>query len=344
MTRRTWQVAIALGTACVATAAPAAAGGKLAALSLAPQARPLLAGRLLIRLPRVAKTEPLPYDVMSAPDPVETSTRYLIDAGPERLVVVAEELFALAGAELAQRAPLELPKPFQLAAANAHWEPVRVTRDKLRVLRVTPKTRDDHPQAILLEGAVVANTDGTVQTVAAYVNPRGARDRAGVAKLARAILATLAPGKRLLARQAGERRLALDARREIVATVPADVVLVRQDGPDFRRHSFYPLHPLGERRHFVQVLVDRHPARGEDGAQSTGRRSTVKGTLLGQPVVWTRWDWEGPGRGEVHVRGEVTLPGGGRFPAVVHAWSHARNAKEAALAKAILDSLRLATR
>jgi hypothetical protein len=60
----------------------------------------LLGGRLTIRLPRGAHIEAMAHSVMSAPAAEAEQTRIVLDAGPQRMVIMTNELFSLASKDI----------------------------------------------------------------------------------------------------------------------------------------------------------------------------------------------------------------------------------------------------
>src|SRR5512136_940564 len=68
--------------------------GELGKLPLADRPIQLLGGRLTVRMPAAARVEPRQRSIMSAAESGEEETRVVLDAGPERLVLLASELFA----------------------------------------------------------------------------------------------------------------------------------------------------------------------------------------------------------------------------------------------------------
>ena len=63
----------------------------------------LLGGRLTVRLPPGAKIEAMAHSIMSAPAAETEHTRVVLDAGPQRMVIMADELFSIAGKDIEKR-------------------------------------------------------------------------------------------------------------------------------------------------------------------------------------------------------------------------------------------------
>ena len=72
------------------------ASAQLGQLKPALKTTDLLNGRLTVRVPAQGQSHAIKRNIMAAPDTVSETTRIVIDSGPQRMVVVAHELFARA--------------------------------------------------------------------------------------------------------------------------------------------------------------------------------------------------------------------------------------------------------
>lgn len=288
----------------------------------------LLNGRLTIRLPEGAKIEARPVSVMSAPESDEDETRVVLDAGEERLVVMVHELFGLASDDFERDVRLTVAgwgdKAAQYRFAHAPLKGVRA----IAVLPAPGSSQET--DAVFVRGLFVALPDGTVQTVFVYVNPRAARDHAGCSAAAERILATLAPGPRRLQLDAGKRTLAtLSPDAEIVVTVPKNIVVTTQNGPDFVVQRLKVVGWLGKSSDMIGFYLGHHPSfeKGEKRAD---------GTLFGKKVVWQA---RREGRG---LEALVSLPRASGPPDYAHVWIIATSDDRLAALKTIAESMKLA--
>lgn len=269
---------------------------------LAPRA-PLLGDRLTISLPVTMKVIPRRASIMSAESSGEDETRGVLDAGKARFVMMAYELYALAGADpkatieadfksagyTGTLAPLALPKPL---VGYGHT-PATVTKDK---------------EANLAYAAWIVNGDGTLQFLAFYVNKDGAadpKDAASWSALASKVTATLAGGKRALASKAGDRAL-----EGLAITVPDGWVMAAQPGPDFAVYHLRKLVPLGSKMPTCGIYLGHHasPQYAQQDAKVTPTKSP--GTLFGAKVEWMTWSANGRWTTEVlgkHPAGPDTV-------------------------------------
>jgi len=309
---RSLLVLVALAPSLSFAAGPA---GRLGALEPGTASTDLLAGRLSIRMPAGARVEPRRASIMSAPAADEDETRVMLDAGPERLVLLVSELFALAPDDFAaaarkdagpdaQLAPLQLPSP-------------------LRAQAVTPAKVDATREAVFVLGVYVAQADRTVQHLAFYVNPAAARDVAGATALARKLAATITPGRRALTAAAGVRRLrAYGDKKDLAITLPAGWLATVQNGPDFLVHHLRQLAPLGGDGASIGVYLGGHPSYQHRQADiDPARVKTSKARAFGRDVEWH--EWPAPDGNGSTAEAIVPLPLPGDDHLVAHVWVHA---------------------
>ncbi len=267
---------------------PAAArAGKLAALKLAPRPLELLAGRLSMRMPAGARLEARRASIMAAPQASQDETRVMLDAGPERLVVMVNEVFALAGADFEAAVRKEAATP-GAGGVTFKVEALKTGSPKLKAWALLP-SKLAGGEANLVLASYLTSPDATVQLVRFYVNPVGAKDPKGCEALARAAHATLLPGTRKLASEAGVRSLGGHSKLEV--TAPGGYIATLQPGPDFEVHHLRKLAPFGTPGPSLGVYLGGHPSyqhrqRGGTDAKKVKERS---GKLLGKKVTWYEW-------------------------------------------------------
>ena len=286
-------LAHSLTTVLVLAGPGAARAGTLAPLQPAAKALDLLAGRLTIRVPAGARTEARRASIMAAPAAAEDESRVVIDAGPERMVLMVNELFSLAGPKLEAAVKKE--------SAGSPWGPKGTTYSVeklalkgLSAFALLPAALKVQGDAALALAAYVSPPDGTVQLLRIYVNPRAARDPKGSLGLARRLLATVAAGPRKLQTAAGVRRLAA-AGREIQAKVPAGYHASAQAGPDFQVHQLRKLVPLGAVSPSLGIYLGAHPSYQHKQSGGSPKVTERKGKLLGGSVSWHEWAFAEPG-------------------------------------------------
>jgi len=272
--------------ALLALAPGAAHAGKLGALK--PKGKPLLllAGRLSMKMPPGSRLEARQASIMAAPEASQDESRVVLDAGPERLVVMVNEVFALAGADF----ETVVRKEASSSTGDVRFkvEALKTGSPKLKAWALVP-SKLAGGEANLVLASYLAAPDGTVQLVRFYVNPAGAKDARGCAALARAVHATLLPGARKLARQGGVRELGGHAKLQV--TTPRGYVATLQPGPDFEVHHLRKLAPMGTPGPSLGVYIGGHPSfqHKQRGGVDPKQVKQRKGRLLGAKTTWYEW-------------------------------------------------------
>jgi hypothetical protein len=247
---------------------------------------PLLRDRLRIT-PIVGLVESeRDYNVMAAPHSQEAETRLFLEDEGRKLVVFVEETFRRAddSAELVRG--MSLPATFHAEA--------RTLASGLDVAIARPPALDTSSEAVLVGGAFVASRDRTVQRIAIYVNPLAVRAGSeGCADLVNQMIETIAPGERVLDLTAGPRALFGD----IVLDVPANHMIVRQEGVDFSVWRIYPVLPFSSDFELLVVYVGDHP-----NFHPSESAITRQATILGKTTQWHEWSKDGMTRIEALVR------------------------------------------
>jgi hypothetical protein len=292
----------------------------------------LLEGRLTIHLPAQARIEPRQGDIMFAPPPAQGETRVVLDAGAERMVVMAHDLFATAD-------HLELSPEQGRRMRGAHGRRTRGTRlplvagAGLTAIAAQPMRLDTTRAAVLVLDVQTRRPDSTLQRLEFFVNPAAARDPAGCRQLASRIAATLATGPQGLNLAAGQRELQVDSGLRFTLTAPAGYVVVRQRGIDFDVFDIRQLARDGDRitprSLSLYVGTAPHPMPGADSAV---RREP--GSLLGQKIEWRIRTLAA---GVLFVQAQASVQGRPSFK--VHAFYFADNAEASAELRRIAESL-----
>ncbi|HYV37329.1 MAG TPA: hypothetical protein VE988_16595 [Gemmataceae bacterium] len=285
-------------------------------------------------MPATAKVEARQQSVMAAPENAEDETRVVVDAGHERLVLVATELYALAGDDLEQAVRADLVNTWGKDPATMKFEKLEVA--PLRAVAVTPPAGDGKQEANLALGVYVGNTDGTVQFLAFYVNPAAAKDMAAVQSLARKIAATVDAGSKSLFVAAGPRTFPGIGGEQLGLTVPAGFTASLQDGPDFAVCHVLKLAPLGQAPARCGIYVGGHPAflfrKTNDPLQKV---DDLKGKLFGENVDWKVWSKDGL------FTCEVIMPYPNGKTGAIHVFCSAGSQEQMAAMRAVAESLRV---
>ncbi|NMB76441.1 MAG: hypothetical protein GYA21_15090 [Myxococcales bacterium] len=300
------------------------------------QVTELLGGRLQVRMPEKARVEGRQHSIMAAPEALTEETRVVLDAGNERLVLMAWELFATSGGDLAKAVAADVAKWGDMAQ-GAKVEPLPVPKPLQDARLAIPGKHDLSREAILVLAAYVESADGTVQMLAFYVNPAGAKDLGGCTALAKSVAQTIGAGAKRLDLSAGKKRFAGAGDKDFLALdVPAGFVATTQQGPDFSVYRLRRVSVLGEPGASIGIYLGGHPSYQHKQARDEKLEfSTAKGKLLGQEVEWHTWS-RGPA-----ATTEAILPHPGAKGLFLHLFLSA--AGEAALAplRAIAETIKI---
>jgi hypothetical protein len=253
------------------------AQGKLGQLELSNKPLELLNGRLMIRMPADAKLEARHENIMSAAESAEEESRIVLDAGEERLVVMAYELFNLAGKDFEK----------QVRRMVGTWAMYGATIEarKGRGFLISPAKLDLDKTAVLVLVVVMNHEDGLVQLVEFFVNPKAGADMSGCVKLSRTIAATIAPGGKVLDLEGGPREIGA-----FMVVVPDGYAVTAQPGPDFAIYRLHKVVPLGEPSSQLGVYVGDYPSYHHEHEEV--KFTKLKGQLLGADVEWHVWSAE----------------------------------------------------
>jgi hypothetical protein len=262
---------------CVlAVAVLAEASDGLGALRPSTAKTHVLAGRLTVCVPETSQSEAMQHGIMAAPESDTEQTRVVIDAGPQRMVLMVYELYARTG-DLDAAAGKEAGR-FPQKVNLQKWS----LPAPLRAVAYFPAAPTKDHEANLVMGVFVAQADGSVQMLQWYVNPQGAEDQAGTLKLAQAIARTIAPGDKSLDAGAGEREMAAGSQaKSVFITVPEGYVVSEQRGVDFLVHHVHKITRFGEPSASIGIYLGDHPSNDREGFVKSGTSS-----LFGKKAQW----------------------------------------------------------
>jgi hypothetical protein len=286
------------------------AAGELGKAKLSDKPIEVLGGRLTVRMPQRAKVQARPNDIMSAPESEEHETRVVYDAGQERLVLMVQESFVFAGDDFEKDVRDWVAK----WKGKYRIEPVQLLIKGLKTVSVIPLNLPDHTRsadATFVEGVFVVSDDRTIQSVDVYLNAVAEQDLEGCKAIAHQILMSLAQGKNRLKLSAGERQFSANSQDfEISVTVPKNMVVTEQIGPDFLVHRLITLGRLGANSENIGIYVGNHPSFHPGAKKSDGM-------MFGKQVEWRSFQ-QGAG---LEALCELPIPG--ELPLFAHVWVQA---------------------
>jgi len=263
-------------------ALPEAACGELDGLPGGAEPSIFLADRLRLTLPEGAAKADLPHDVMAADVSDQSGTLYFLEAGEDRMGVVANETFQLADADFLAQARTYLA---DLPAEGAPWNVAALPTADSGVRAVVY-----WPHQLVVEGdadvwalgALYALPDGGVAHLSFRLDTPTAARGLGCTGYAAKIAASAVHGDRVLTR-APRTELLDAAEATLKLDLPADMVLLPQPGPDFQVYYLVPLVPLGSSAPSVGIYIGGNPQELEPS-----NLPDVKGRLLGKKGAWSQ--------------------------------------------------------
>jgi hypothetical protein len=264
--------------------------GKISKADKDAQEAELLAGRLKVRAPAGAKA-PAPQPELPA---AEEESRLVVDHVIS-FAIVAKETFQL-DPDMYDPDPdapskpgtLDVEAPKFLKATMASVEPLDVTPVEIAGMRAyaaRPKNPNAEPgkDTALVLGLLIAQDDGTLESVGFYVRGEPVRnatgsDLVGCTRLAERVASTITAGSRKLERAAGPRHIAsVPPDQELVISAPADYVAVPTTTGGAKITKLRPLSLYAG-----SIAISLADSK-KDGASGD---ATAKGTLFGRPTEW----------------------------------------------------------
>jgi hypothetical protein len=240
----------------------------------------LLGNKLVVKMPAGSRAEARGNSIMGAPEPNTDETRIVLDGGKERLVIMANEMHALAGTDFTKNVNRVISEWQAEKHQRYAVAPNVMSHDGLKLVEVMPKGAvTESGEARLVESCFVSGKDGTVQIIAAYANPEAAKDWSGISGLARRIMETLSPGPSRS--RLDSRTVEIDPDLGLKISLPAGSMYIDQPGPDFHVCCFYQCRELGEHTAGMDIYIGYAPSF--DPAKGAVQQS---GVVLGKSTSW----------------------------------------------------------
>lgn len=324
--------------AATAEPIPASACGALSELPLGDAPSTLLADRLRLTLPTGAQHADLAAEAASAAVAEQTGSLWFLESGEDRMGVVANETFQLAGADLEAAARAYLA---DLPVEGAPWNVLTLPETEAGVRTVLY-----WPHALIMQGdadvwalgALYGMPDGGVVHVSFRLDTTTAGHGLGCTGLAAQIARSVTPGERRLTRAAHEEALPATADRVLKVALPDDMVVLPQPGPDFQVYYLVPLTPLGAPSPSLGVYVGSYPQELEPT-----NLPEVEGRLLGKKGAWSASKVPAELSGGLPLRLERRLEmkhKKGEAPIFVHVFIAAGTQEELDRLRAVAEAMR----
>ncbi len=317
---------------------PADACGGLTALPLGEQPSPLLADRMRILLPHAAAHADLPNNVMSATVAEQSGSLYFLEEGTDRMGVVVNETFQLAGEDFEGAVRSYLG---DLPPEGAPWNlvPLPVADAGVQAMVYWPRELIIQGDAdVWALGALFALPDGGVAHISFRLDTATASHGLGCTGFALRLASSVVAGDRQIVRAPHGEELVADGGRTLLVDLPADMVVLPQPGPDFQVWYLIPLTPLGTPSPSLGVYVGPYPQEMEPSTMPD-----VKGKFLGKRGVWTASSAPSPSGMGTSLRLERRLELAGKKgeePVYVHVFMAADSQEELDRLRGVAEGLR----
>lgn len=251
----------------------------------------LLNGRLLVSMPAGSAIGAREHKVTEARKSSEEETRVVSVDGLNKLVLVARELFAVAGPDYNAQV-LEALRT-QFASEQTAFKVERIGQHVIAGRASDPNAADD---AILYATCFVRHRDDSIQRLGLYFNPKFHENPENCRSLTDRILASVRLGPRQLDLASGTRRL--DARSDkfdLSVALPDGWLVTSQYGLDFVVHKLSEVAAFGTRGKTIGIYMGGRPGYQWHKLGATAKyRATRSSAFLGGEQEWVTYSTTRP--------------------------------------------------
>jgi hypothetical protein len=236
----------------------------------------------MMNVPGGTARAPEPDGVSDTIDFRPYRSRLAVSAGGERLVIVAEELFATAGGDLRATIRRNLP-----TARLGDLPALPLDRPGLQAYQAPASADAEGPDLRPLQAVFVVQPDETVQVVSFFGDRAAMSDSEGARATALRMARTLTAGPRKLATGSVVMQFP-ESSAAITALLPDGFVAALIAGPGYAQYDLRRLVPMGSVTGFVRLSLG-HGQALYTAVHRIHDYKTVPGTLLGVPTIWRQW-------------------------------------------------------
>lgn len=244
----------------------------------------ILNDKYILSLPAEAVNSPRVADIMAADPNINKETRIIVDNGTMRLVLFAQELFALGGNKLFEDISKEIEPEYDFQRK------IFSESDSLLLVLSTPTRFDTAINAILVNSLLVKSPDNTVSRIDAYINPEAYTIKDDYTQLAEKIFRTIAKGNR---------RIHLNAKNETYTiagttskfqfSLPKNYFVTVDEKYDFSvfKVNKYKNNVLDSTYAAITIYTGKHPSLfHKEYGYTEDNAAKTKGSFLQQPLEW----------------------------------------------------------
>lgn len=150
----------------------------------------ILNDKFSFQFPQSSVVSPRVADIMAADPNINRETRVILDRGDMRLVILAQELYALGGKSMFDDISKEVEPEFEFRRK------IMVENDSLLGVLSTPTKFDSTSGATLINSLLVRSPDNTVSRVDAFINPAAFQKKDEYVLLTDSIFNSIKKGQR----------------------------------------------------------------------------------------------------------------------------------------------------
>lgn len=239
----------------------------------------ILNDRLYIKMPDGTQDIPRQENIISAPESDQSETRLIWEKGDQKLVVLTDETFLMAGDSLIEDAKYFLNSWGENNISNFSLTNT-TTENGLEIVSIFPKVYDEYSETISVASAYIRHPDGSIIFMNFYLNPAAFTEKDSYIQLAEDILSTLKPGKR----EIGTTPTTAELFGDISIDIDKGYVLVEQQGIDFFAYYIYKIVKVEEPQSTICIYIGEHPFLSPVDLNSTNQLSIVIDKVLGKNI------------------------------------------------------------
>lgn len=242
----------------------------------------ILNGRAWFDFPDSAKNIARSVGIMSADKNIARETRIVYDRGEKRLVLFAEELFALGSDDL-----FELIQKQKVEGMEFEKKVLFETESSVGILS-SPTVFDSRRNAILVNSLVVRTPDNTIFRISAFINPEAYDERDDYSRFSERLFKSYQAGDRTNPRNARSEQLKIfGTEKSFEFELPENYLITVDQKYDFQVFRFHKYQAYDDPTWLsLTIYTGHHPSFFHKEYGFEGYTAMQKGEFLGKAVEW----------------------------------------------------------
>ncbi|MEO7923891.1 MAG: hypothetical protein ABIR30_09445 [Chitinophagaceae bacterium] len=242
----------------------------------------ILNKKLYLYFPANAVNSPRVADIMAADPNENRETRIIADWGKMKLVLFAQELFALSGNNLFEDISKEIEPDFDFQRRRM------LDSDSLVAVLSTPSLFDSTAGGILVNSFLVKTQDNTVCRIDAYINPEAWPQKEEFIHLTENIFKTVSKGDRTVNLNAREETYPVSPKGKLLFKLPKNYFVTIDEKYDFTVFKLTRYKDLLDKSFSsITIYAGYHPSLfHKDYGFTDSNAVKVKGKFLDKTLDW----------------------------------------------------------